>query len=204
MSGASLFGVGVAALKRLSRPARYPWRPNWLFLDNDWSMENPLRLDHPWLDAPDGSRPGPAAHIANLMRLQTTIEEPAPESGWEQLNPLLAQPVVEFCLGIPSWKWCAGGRDRAVARNAFSSDLPSVIIERRHKGGPEGFCIAILDEHRDLLRDRLVGGNLATRGLLDRPAIERALAKDRRFKSSEYLRLLELADAEAWVEHWQS
>ena len=202
LSGASVLQVGIAALKRISRPPDYVWRPNMLFINAGWTDAHPVELRHPWLEAPPGSRHGSAAHIANVLQLQAGIEEPDAESGWEQINPFLSQPVVELCLGIPSWIWCAGGRDRAVARAAFSPDLPAAIIDRRHKGGPEGFCIALLERHRKVIREALMEGNLAKQGLLDRQAIETALADGARFKSTEYLRLLELADAEAWTNYW--
>ncbi|MFD2134618.1 hypothetical protein ACFSLT_04130 [Novosphingobium resinovorum] len=37
---------------------------------------------------------------------------------------------------MPSWQWRHGGRDRAVAREAFATALPAQITARRSKGAP--------------------------------------------------------------------
>jgi asparagine synthase (glutamine-hydrolysing) len=203
-TGAGPMRVLGAALRIARRPAAYRWKPKLALLHPDLVEAARQRdLDHPWLEAPEGALPGKAAHIAGLVRVQLTIE-PDRSLFAPVINPLLAQPVMEACLAIPSWEWRAGGRDRAAARKAFAALLPPVIADRRSKGTPDPFLGAIVRHNRDAIRARLLGGELAGRGLLDRAALEQALSPDRQITGEEHMRLLELANVEAWVRAWAS
>ena len=92
-----------------------------------------------------------------------------------------------------------GGRDRAVARAAFASRLPPEVVWRRGKGRLDSLCTASYLRQRGALADLLLGGRLAERGLLDKPAIETYLAHDLVEGDFAYFRLLEIADVERWV-----
>src|SRR5690606_8440727 len=117
------------------------------------------------------------------------------------LSPLLSQSVVECCLAIPAWQWCEGGRNRAVAREAYADRLPRMVIERRSKGSFDGFCTALLEANRGLVRAMLLEGRLAREGLLDRTAVAAAL--DQPFPLAESVaRLLALVDVESWLTGW--
>lgn len=184
----------------LSAP-RYRWRRYALFLDPD-CVAHERDLAHPWLAAPAGALPGKAAHIAMLMRVQAELDCYARGSAIPIIAPLLSQPIMELCLSIPTWQWSAHGHDRAVARDAFAGLLPAAVIQRRTKAGPEAFCYEIIARDRQLLREHLLDGALAGHGILDRLAIETVLDNPAPPSGDHFLRLLELADAEAWVRHW--
>jgi asparagine synthase (glutamine-hydrolysing) len=92
-----------------------------------------------------------------------------------------------------------GGRDRAVARAAFSSHLPADIVWRRGKGRLESLCGAAYLAQREALRELLLGGRLAEQGLLDRPRIEAYLGRDLVEGDFDYFRLIEIGDVERWV-----
>lgn len=203
-TGAGPMRVLGAALRIARRPAAYRWKPKLALLHPDL-VEAASRdeLSHPWLEAPERALPGKAAHIAGLVRVQLTLE-PDRSLLAPVVNPLLAQPVMEACLAIPSWEWRAGGRDRAAARKAFAGLLPPAIVERRSKGTPDPFLGAIVRRNRNAIRERLLDGALAGRGLLDRAALEQALSPDRQTTGEEHMRLLELANVEAWVRAWTS
>ena len=203
-TGAGPVEVARSAIRIARGPRSYRCRPNKLFLHPDRIAELAgIGLDHPWLEAPAGALPGKAAHIASILRVQQCLE-PGRSRCLPVLNPLMSQPVLEACLAIPSWMWRSGGRDRAVARDAFSGSLPEVILRRRVKGGPDGFAARILDTHRAPIRDRLARGRLAREGIIDVPAIMKALADERPALSDERVRILELLSAEAWLDAWAS
>ncbi|WP_229839489.1 asparagine synthase-related protein [Sphingomonas glacialis] len=183
------------------RPPRYRWQRHALFLDPA-CLPRASDLTHPWLTAPTGALPGKAAHIAMLMRVQAERDCFARGSAIPIIAPLLSQPIMELCLSIPTWLWSAGGRDRAVARDAFAGLLPAMVVDRRSKAGPEAFCYEIIARDRDRLRAHLLDGELAANGILDRSAIENVLREPAPPSGDHFLRLLELADAEAWVRHW--
>jgi asparagine synthase (glutamine-hydrolysing) len=182
----------------------YRVRPNPLFLHPDFVASlGPNDWHHAWLDAPSDALPGKAAHVATILRVQPNLE-PSLGAAYPVLNPLVSQPVVETCLGIPSWAWREGGRDRALVRRAFADTLPPAVLNRRVKGTPGRFAAQLLDHFRSLIRDRLLGGRLAANGIIDADALDELLAGERPVPDLERVRTLELANAEAWIGHWRS
>src|SRR3546814_14784414 len=86
------------------------------------------------------------------MRIQNHVE------GYDRgvlppvIPALLAQPIVETCLRIPTWDWCRGGINRAIAREAFSTALPARVIARRSKSGPERLTAEVFEFGRPVPR----------------------------------------------------
>jgi len=133
-----------------------------------------------------------------LARIQGTIDGYSRMDVPLLVNPLLSQPLVEFCLSVPSWNWIAGGENRSIARRAFESSLPEVLLKRTSKGTPNSFAFEVVDRNRKRLRDHLLDGRLAQHGLLDLAAIEEVLRPDQPMKGFSHMRLSFLAEAEAW------
>ncbi|WP_439570802.1 asparagine synthase-related protein [Sphingomonas sp.] len=147
------------------------------------------------------SMPGKAAHVRAIATLSNHLEGHGRASFAPVLFPLLSQPIVEFCLAVPSWRWCEGGENRALARRAFADRLPTCVIERRSKGAFDGFCARLFDRNRGLVGELLLEGGLAGQGILDRAAVEAAIRNPA--PSGELvMRLLALVDAEAWLRSW--
>ncbi len=145
--------------------------------------------------------PGKAAHLRAIATLPNHLEGHGRASFAPVLFPLLSQPVVEFCLAVPSWRWSEGGQNRALARHAFADRLPSCVIERRSKGAFDGFCARLFDRNRALVAALLLEGGLAGHGILDRAAVEAAIRNPA--PSGELvMRLLALVDVEAWLRSW--
>lgn len=203
-TGCSVFDALRQAWALVHAPPAYRVRPNPLFLEPGFLAGlGESDLHHPWLDAPSGALPGKAAHIATILRVQPNLD-PSGGPQFPVLNPLVSQPVIEACLSVPTWEWRAGGRDRSLARRAFAVELPQLILERRVKGTPGRFAARLLDRFRDPIRDRLLGGRLAARGIVDVRALEAVLAGDRPVGDLQRVRILELVNAEAWLDHWAS
>jgi asparagine synthase (glutamine-hydrolysing) len=188
------------AVKKAYAPSSRSWRLDRQFL-SDEACATPAQ-DHPWFPGPANGLPGQREQAASIMGLQTTSMGDERTEQAAVRHPLLSQPLVELCLGIPSWMWMAGGRNRTVARDAFAGGLPPVILNRRTKGDFTGFNADVFERQRGVLRERLLGGELAARGLLDRPAIERFLAAPIRPRDNAYFRLFLLADMESWIASW--
>ncbi|MFC4595395.1 asparagine synthase-related protein, partial [Sphingobium tyrosinilyticum] len=201
LTGCSL-GEGLKSIwRRVRRPARHAWTINTDLLAQ---AENVRLPSHSWLDCPKGTPPGKAFHVGMLLRVQESIESPFDADGPPMLNPLIAQPVVEACLRIPTWAWVRGGRNRAVAREAFSSDLPPAILNRKAKSGPTNFSSQLLSKYRSQMREMLLGGVLAEQQVIDVAAVSNALDNVMQQSGPRSLRLLQLADTEAWCRHWSS
>jgi asparagine synthase (glutamine-hydrolysing) len=201
-TGCSLFEAVRRAARTAWGPRRYQWRPSPSFLSADALAQLAgVRLDHPWLEAPADALPGQCAHVAALLRVQPNLR-PGRSLHAPVLNPLMCQPIMEACLAIPSWRWRAGGYDRAVARAAFRRELPELIARRRSKGGPDGFTALIVAYYRKRICERLLGGRLAAERLVDRSGLEAVLADERPTLGEERVRILALLATEAWLDHW--
>jgi asparagine synthase (glutamine-hydrolysing) len=167
------------------------------------SAEARLRLNdtspHPWFVPPAATLPGRAAHAALLVPAQNLVEALNAQACFRTLSPLVAQPVIEACLRVPSWLWVEPGRDRAAARRAFAPMLPPAIASRRSKGTPTHFVADIYDRHRRTIRDMLLGGRLAAFGLLDTGRLAGILGAAGPVRDLRFVRVMELLDAEAWA-----
>jgi asparagine synthase (glutamine-hydrolysing) len=204
ITGASAWRV-LREAYRLTHPrdTQMRWTPLPNYLSQDFvDAEVGVPIDHPWFQL---SRPvplGKLGHVKLLLRAMNHMEHRDKSLGIPMISPLLSQPVVETCLSIPSWEYVAGGRDRAVARLAFSSSLPSIVANRVGKGSPDGFIAQFIARNRGAIASRLLDGQLAAHGLLDRRALERALDPGFRLGEGDGPRLMSLIDTEAWARHW--
>jgi asparagine synthase (glutamine-hydrolysing) len=191
-----------ALMRALSGRRRYRWERDTLFLSSAAAASVPAQPHHPWLTAPSGTPPGRAAHAALIAAAQSYVEGLDRERDMPTLAPLLAQPIVEHCLSVPSWAWFDKALNRALARRAFAADLPAAITRRRSKGSPEGFVAQSFDVHRAAIRDRLLGGWLAQSGLIDCAGLERALDDRQPPLDWSLSRIMVLLDAEIWARAW--
>jgi asparagine synthase (glutamine-hydrolysing) len=197
--GTTVWAAARAAWRRSRRP-RDPWQPDQSFLTpGTAALKSP---DHPWLEQARTADRGTFEHIQLIVGIHHFLADPAP-GGAAVLHPLLAQPIVEACLRIPSWLWVRGGRDRAMARAAFGGLLPDAILARRSKGQLGSLFMTGYMGARQQLERLLLEGRLAAEGLLDRGAIRDYLRRTGQPGDPGYLRLIELSAAEAWLRSFE-
>lgn len=178
------------------RSPRWRWPCDTRFLSGV-AAERAGPVRHRWLDTPPGALPGAAAHVALMIAVENLLE--TADGALAECAPLIAQPLVELCLSLPTWLWCRDGYNRVVAREAFASRLPREVVWRRTKGTPDGFVTRLYEANREGLAELLGNGLLADQGLLDREAVLAALSQAGPVKGHDHLRLLRIADVEAWV-----
>jgi asparagine synthase (glutamine-hydrolysing) len=130
---------------------------------------------HPWLPSSQRLPPGKIWHIQSMWPGVPFHEPLAVADQIERVHPLMSQPVIEWCLRLPTHVLIAGGWDRAVARRAFARDVPASIIRRRDKGGITQHVKDLYDGNLPFLREILLDGLLVQRGILDRARLEAAL-----------------------------
>lgn len=162
----------------------------------------PAGVRHDWLEPPADMHPGKVLQVAFTLGIQNRLEGYLRERDGPNIAPLLAQPVVETCLRIPTWMWCRGGINRAVVRAAFADRLPDAILRRTTKGTPGSLLFELVDARRPQIRAMVLEGRLAGAGLVDRPAVE-AVLKRPLLDPMTCNRLMALVDAEAWMASWQ-
>ena len=196
-AGTTLWNALALVRQARRNGRRRGWRRETLFLSAGAVPEAPL--PHPWDDGADDVGPGKRNHVEALRRILDFLDRPGRWHDRDVVAPLLSQPVVEFCLSVPSWAWMTGGRDRAIARAAFAHRLPPEIVWRRGKGRIESVLVPAYLAQRSRLADLLLGGRLAAAGLIDSEAIEDYLSRDLALGDFAYYRLLEIADVERWV-----
>jgi asparagine synthase (glutamine-hydrolysing) len=204
ITGASPLTVIREAIRVPRRPGpKYHWPTDLRLLDPTAVAHLAGRpFDHPWLDPPDDCLPGKHAHVATIVRAHAYLECHDRRWAFASVHPLLSQPILELALATPSWAACEDGVDRARARRAFATDLPTVIAQRRLKGGPDGFALKLLRTQLPAIRERLLDGRLVGERLVDRQALERALTEQSLMHGRDYTRLLQFLDTEAWADHW--
>jgi len=97
--------------------------------------------------------------------------------------------------------WLAGGRNRAVARLAFSDILPPDIVNRQSKATYMSYLGAVYERNKHQIEDFLLSGRLRSRGLLDAQAIGAFFAKPLPSRDQTFLRMFDLCMVENWVRH---
>jgi asparagine synthase (glutamine-hydrolysing) len=118
-------------------------------------------------------------------------------------HPLCSQPVFETCLALPARLLVHNGRDRGLARMAFSDGLPPEILDRRSKGDMSRVYGKIVLDHLDFLRTWLMEGRLAALGLIDVEGTNQLLTRESLIWRGRYGPILTAAAFEAWVRVWE-
>ena len=179
---------------RRGTTTRWPANADFLKLEAVIAAPEP----HPWLTPPDAVRPGAREHVRSIVGVHSFLADP---QGGEpaRFHPLLAQPIVELCLRIPTHLWNRGGRDRAVARAAFADLLPAKVAQRQHKSALGGMFRARFGAIVPELADFIGKGRLVDAGIVDRHAIAYYLTSPNLWAGYNTTRLLEIAAAEQWL-----
>lgn len=158
----------------------------------------PLEL-HPWVAAPADALPGDRERICNLAGNQLFADVMLRSDRRRVRMPLLSQPVMEACLSVPSWMWISGGRNRAIARDAFAEQLPQDVLQRRSKGTFMNYTFAIYRNNKEAIRRFLLDGHLHARGLLDPDALNQFLDTPLKARDQSFMRAFELCMIENWI-----
>jgi asparagine synthase (glutamine-hydrolysing) len=159
-------------------------------------------FDHAWFTrkATRGVPPGVLWHVSTVSVPPAYYTSFGPETAPERTMPLLSQPLVEVCLRMPSYLLIRSGRDRAIARKAFASDLPEMTVKRTAKGRVDQYVRNIVDANLEFLREFLLDGILVRKGLLNRDTLELYLTRERSPADFQYSEILhEHLCVEAWL-----
>jgi asparagine synthase (glutamine-hydrolysing) len=189
----TLWQVAGAASRR-SLKGKSAWKEDRSFLRKEALLAGPEL--HPWfqgLRAPPGKRD----HVEAIVHIQHFLDRG--QGKMRLLHPLLCQPLVELCLAIPSWLWVRGGRDRAVARDAFADLLPKSVAQRRSKGSLQSMFHRSFEQLGPQMLDMLRSGSLASSGLIDVAAVELAFNAGAWKGDEVQLRLSEMVAMELWL-----
>ena len=201
VTGSDLGSMARSTLRRLVRQPGFPaWPGDARLTEGRAPRFAALSPVTPWDREVAAAHGGKQDHLALIMRAQLHCH--GPSSPARRFSPLMSQPLLELCLSLPTWLWCHGGINRALARMTFAGELPPALHRRTSKAGPDSFLRAIFDRNRQTIRERLAGGFLDEAGLIDMAAIVRALQIDRNRDDPVVYRVLDLVEAENWAREW--
>ncbi|HEY0685879.1 MAG TPA: asparagine synthase-related protein [Steroidobacter sp.] len=163
------------------------------------------RWIHPWLRSIDGVPEGKLQHVGAMSHPFAYYDPLQRLVAAERVHPLFSQPVMEVCLRTPTYFMAAGGRDRAVARQAFAQDLPKSIVARRGKAGLDSYLHRVGERNLQYIKAMLLDGHLVKQQLLDRRRVEAALTAPRSRMREELNELLVYhLSTEAWINSWSA
>jgi asparagine synthase (glutamine-hydrolysing) len=156
-------------------------------------------VSHPWTtdagDLPRGKR-------MQIRFLAEAINRHRPIPHLErahQHHPLMSQPLIETCLQIPTYSLIRGGRERALAREAFADRLPREILRRRDKGSIVSYTTEMLRRGEAFVREVLLEGVLANAGIIAPDQLKPYIVHGQPFREEHLLPILACIAAEIWV-----
>lgn len=152
----------------------------------------------PWAPLDGKPLPGKFEQVHGIYSSLYNLNGFARSDHSQGIFPLLSQPLVEACLRVPTWLWLGEGRNRLIARRAMEQMLPPQVVWRKSKGGLSQLQRDTIRRKRETIRDRILQGQLAGQGLIDRQAIERELASDQSYSVEKISCVMRLCDFEAW------
>lgn len=158
---------------------------------------------HPLLSAQGDAPPGKWWHAFSLATPLEYFSPLASASYPERVRPLMSQPLIELCLRIPTYVLANKGWDRAVARQAFSEEVPREILRRRTKQGMYENIADVLATNIDTVRELLLDGHLVGERLLDRGSLETALAADAAPDNCMAREIFDHINTEVWLRSWK-
>lgn len=159
---------------------------------------------HPWLTGLPHAPWEPISKLGMLLGSPDLYAgQPKPSAaGPEIVAPIYAQPFIELVLRIPADVLFAGGQDRGLARRAFRGDVAQPILNRLWKDRAGDFHDEVIRRNLDWLREMFLDGVLVGEGLLDKAAVEGALAPGPSKGNVFPGELLRHLDTEIWARHW--
>jgi asparagine synthase (glutamine-hydrolysing) len=163
------------------------------------SIEHSLPI---WTRDSAGVPPAKYDQLSSLAHMFHVREPLDKASRRDTIHPLVSQPLIEFCLRLPTYLLCAHGRSRGLAKQAFADDLPETICRRSSKGDASRFFLAYLKANSGTITDALYDGELVARGLITRSDVEAFMRRnDYQIQISGRMMLLYYA-VEAWLQTW--
>lgn len=142
---------------------------------------------------------GKRRHAFFLTPLPPWFCDPVTAPVVERVMPLRSQPLLELCLRIPTYTLIEGGWDRALARRAFCSDLPTEVVSRRTKGEISEYALDVLNGNLPFIRDLLLQGHLAKEGWVDRTKLASLLSMARSREQGLISQMYDCIEIEVWL-----
>lgn len=164
--------------------------------------EERASVQHPWMAHADRLGPGKRLQLQALTSNLAYATACRRTAVVDMIHPLMAQPLVEWAMQIPTPVLTAGRTDRHLARAAFADSLPSEAVWRRSKGDYTATFEREAAASLTFLRDHLLGGLLRQHEVIDVARTEALLDRDRLMWGGGSAALTGAAVVESWLRKW--
>ncbi len=156
----------------------------------------------PWTTSIQSLPKGKRAQVYFLSQVLNR-HRPLPhfEAAFEH-HPLLSQPIIDLCLQIPTYLLTRGGRDRALARNAFKDYVPPEILKREDKGDISFTAVDAIRRSEKFISSILMDGFLVNERIVSRTALEKYIVHGESLRVNNCRPLLACIAAEIWARKW--
>lgn len=163
-------------------------------------------VEHAWVHAAHAADlpPGKRFHIRVMANTHLNHADSRRRRRADLIFPLLAQPIVELCLGVPTPILAGANFDRPYERAIFADRVPPQVLQRRMKGNLTVYVSRLVAASLGELRPFLLDGSLCAAGVLDRRALERLLDPNQLIWKATPSEVLWAALIEGWVRYWQT
>lgn len=161
-----------------------------------------VALVHPWAQDSYGLTAGKQMQVAMLANCQLFNRATKTSRNRRLIHPLLSQPLVELCLGIPLWELVPDRRERGLVRDCFRNMLPEPVLNRRGKGEASGFYNRAIVTHLSTLRPFLLDGVLESKGLITRDVLSTLLDVQHLLWKDDHPTIGALVALEIWARQW--
>lgn len=201
LTGKSVWSVLAAAathgvLRRKVDPYSVCKPPS--FWDEQASSHDRVgEIRHPWVDAAGELAACKTQQVFDVVDAQLFYAQQCEYA--DIVHPLISQPVIECAVRIPCYVLTSGGRERALARDAFADSIPPQIAARTTKGAATGYFQTLLMENVGFIRELLLDGALVRERMLDRNRLEAALSYGALLRGAELGSVLHALMGESWL-----
>lgn len=164
----------------------------------------PAYLNTDWLDETRHLPPCKGVQVRGVIALRNYHSLMSIGLSFDAVQPLISQPIVEFCLRTPAYLFGHEGIDRSLERSAFADLAPDRILRRHLKGFINHHLTEDLTANAATLLEFLIEGNLVSNGLVGRTSIEALFGAEEAIPARSLEPILSLLAAEAWVATWKA
>lgn len=189
---------GMESLTDLLHKADAAWGITPAALNNILSNATPP----PWHSPDVQLAPGKRSQADTVMAQYSYASVHADVPFLEPLRPILSQPIVEMCLKLPTYVHQFNGRERGLARAAFSDCLADEVRLRQFKSHNSPIIYDMIATQAKFYVEFLLEGELVRRGLIKKDAIETLRDRLSELTAPQYAHLAQWAGVEAWARAW--
>lgn len=155
-------------------------------------------LSHPWIENISHINNGKKFQIFCLADSQNFYTNFYTSNFVDNLHPLLSQPIMEYCLSIPSYILTPQLISRGLIREAFKDYLPESIYRRRTKSGVGSYYADIVEDNFNNITEILCNGNLVKKDIISKFDLKLLIEKAKNSDTVK-MELFRLFTTEMWM-----